>query len=93
MIDQIPTLIEQDLVRIFKHMSDDDVKKVKEYCMIHFSRWLFTIITNEARIANITYEEFVRQACVNEIKRRVSLRLENEKSRDESISAPHINRT
>ncbi len=73
-----PELTMDQIDILISHMQPEDVKRFNEYCMIHFSSWLFKIIKREADEAGMSFEQFVRIACIEEIKNRVSRRIKYE---------------
>ncbi|MGJ0429604.1 hypothetical protein [Methylobacter sp.] len=73
-----PELTMDHIAILLKHMQPADVKKYNEYCMIHFPGWLFKIIKREADHLGMSYESFVRIACINEVVRQVEKRKLNE---------------
>jgi hypothetical protein len=52
-------------------MQPEDVKRFNEYCMIHFPGWLFKIIKREAELCNMSFEQFVRIACMEVARNRI----------------------
>jgi len=80
MLDTLPPDFYIDVQELLSHMSVDDVKAFKEYCMIRFPSRLYKAIFYEAGIMGIGFEHFVRLACGELIKKRRRERNEEEKN-------------
>lgn len=66
-----PTLTMDDITILLQHMQPEDVKRFNEYCMIHFPGWLFKIIKREAELTGMSFEQFVRIACMEIARNRI----------------------
>ena len=77
-----PTLTMDDITILLQHMQPEDVKRFNEYCMIQFPSWLFRIVKREADLAGMSFENFVRLACIGEIRNRVDRRAKDEANRN-----------
>ena len=73
-----PTLTMDDITILLQHMQPEDVKKFNEYCMIHFPNWLFKVIKREAELCNMSFEQFVRIACMEVARNRIVERSNDE---------------
>lgn len=52
-------------------MSVEDYKQFCQWRMIQFPDWLSQLITEEATLAEETFEAFVKTACINELVDRI----------------------
>ncbi len=75
-----PKLNKDHIVTLLMHMQPEDAKRFNEYCMIHFPRWLFKIIKKEAQLCDMSFEEFVRIACFEIVKKHITQRAIDENS-------------
>lgn len=80
-MDYLPPEIIFDLDTVIEAMQPEDIRILREYCMIHFPTWLWRIIKREAEVGDMTPEDFVRTSCMNEIMNRINERHKNEKSK------------
>lgn len=63
-----------DMDKVISLMQPQDVKRLREYCMIHFPGWMYALIVSEAAKDKEKFEDFVRRACFNEVMRRIKER-------------------
>ena len=73
-----PELTMDHVAILLMHMQPEDVKRFNQYCMIHFPDWLFKITKREAELCNMSFEEFVRLACFEVVKKHVVERSQKE---------------
>lgn len=73
-----PELTMDHIATLLTHMQPEDVKRFNEYCMIHFPDWMFRLIKREAELCNMSFEEFVRLACFEVVKKHVIERSQKE---------------
>ena len=73
-----PELTMDNIAVLLKHMQPEDVKRFNEYFMIHFPSWMFKMIEREAKLCNMSYEQFVRVSCLEVIIQRIKERTASE---------------